>query len=701
MRICLINNATGAEYSDPTEFRMPLLRDEVCQPQLGVLSLAAVLERHGLAPSIIDLNRLFFALADAGNPGDLDDFVAIAAGKITAAEADVYGFSTICSAYPITVRIAREVKRLRSDSVIVLGGPQASVVSRQTLEAFPWVDFILRGEAERSLPEFLAELAGSKRFDQVQGLTYRSPFGVQMAPDAPVIQDLDELPFPAYHLTDELRGKDGAAALEIGRGCPFACTFCSTNDFFRRKFRLRSPERVIGDMRFIDAEYGIRTFALTHDMFTVDHRRVRAFCQAMLDSGTGYTWSCSARTDSVDEELLELMAAAGCTAMFFGVETGSQRMQKIIDKHLDVARAHRVIDSAERAGIGSTISLIMGFPEETISDLRDTVSMFMHSARTPGSNPQLNLLSPLANTPIHRLYKDQITLEPLCSDTSHQGCRQHPEDIGLIRSYPDIFPNFYLVPTPEMDRTLLLELREFARMAEARFRWLLGAADQATDGMLDIFFEWKKAREVLHPGLSGQSLRRYYRDMQFVEDFVSFLRTLPASSDPAVSRLMEFEESVARASSAQEAPCGVAELDADEELEPSDIPCRRDLGKIVEVSFDLQLAIDAVKQRQAPGDDGRLHFYFVKQAPGINNNIYEVSPGIARAAGLCDGERTVEQIAKQLSEELPDVVEEWRPLYAVGLIERDGKKGFLRYTGRARRPSQARAPARLPVNTTR
>src|SRR5437660_4516521 len=164
-------------------------------------------------------------------------------------------------------------------------------------------------------------------------------------------------------------GRD-TAALELGRGCPFACTFCSTNDFFRRNFRLHSPERMLRDMRAIATQYGIRSFVLVHDMFTVDRRKVAAFCDAMIASGEGFTWSCSARTDCVDEELLELMARAGCKGIFYGVEVGSDKMQMVIDKHLATQRAHETIDASERLGIASTVSLISGFPEETWDDVR-------------------------------------------------------------------------------------------------------------------------------------------------------------------------------------------------------------------------------------------------------------------------------------------------------------------------------------------
>ena len=250
----------------------------------------------------------------------------------------------------MTVRIAESVKKLRPNATIVFGGPQASVVDVATLKAFPFVDLVLRGEAEISLPALIAELATEVRLHQVAGLTYRDASEVRRNGNAPVIDDLDALPSPAYHLSQYLEGVK-IASLELGRGCPFSCTFCSTNDFFRRNFRLRSPARVLRDMRAIAEKYSITHFDLVHDMFTVDKRRVAAFCEAMAASGEGFTWSCSARTDCVDEPLLELMVRSGCRSVFFGVEAGSRRMQKIIDKHLDPQRAEEIIDIAEKLGL--------------------------------------------------------------------------------------------------------------------------------------------------------------------------------------------------------------------------------------------------------------------------------------------------------------------------------------------------------------
>jgi hypothetical protein len=677
VRICLVNAPTDTEFTDTFEYNNEVIRRESCLPQLGILSLAAVTERQGYETNIYDCNRAFFHFADTAGEAHLERFAEEAACQIASAAADVYGFGSICSAYPLTVRVAKFVKTLCPGATILFGGPQASVVAESTLKAFPFVDFVLRGEAEETLPLFLEELIGKRQFEKVPGLVYRSVWGVQRNPDPPVIMDLDALPMPAYHLTHELRGERGAS-LELGRGCPFACTFCSTNDFFRRKFRLRSPQRVLDEMRSIHREYGITDFDLTHDMFTVDSKRVRAFCQHLIDSGAGYTWSCSARTDCVDRELIEYMAAAGCVGIFFGVETGSDRMQSIIDKHLDVGRAHEIIDIAERAGVRSTVSLITGFPEERWDDLHDTLGVFVHSARTRGSKPQLNLLAPLANTPIYVKYKDQMTLGELCSDMSHQGRRQNPEDIKLIRKYPDIFPNFYLLPTPHLDRELLIELREFMLIARFRSRWLLVAADQAASGILDLFVEWVQYRKSLFPGPTGSELRHYYRTLKFYMDFLAFLRGHRAGQEAKVKVLVDFYERLIAAPDPDLSRISRAiKLEEGEPMAPGDIPVRTYHSRVVELSADLEATIDAVSQCRPyePQQDAR--FYIVSQDDEDAHPGFEVSQSLAAAVRLCDGRRTVAEVMENLSEQVAVTPASARAMAYECLLDRARSEGLI------------------------
>jgi len=668
MSICLISAATATDFEEPADAQGEEARRRAETPHLGILGLAAVLETRGIRPAVINLNYCYYDYLASGRAG-VDDFAAWAADVIVGTRADVYGFSSISSSYPTTIRIARELRKRQPRSVIVFGGPQASVVDLRTLSAFPFVDYVLRGEADETLPIFLDELSGARRFSSVPGLTWRSPFGPVRNGDAPVIQDLDSLPLPAFHLTGELRHAT-TAPLELGRGCPFACTFCSTNDFFRRKFRLKSPARMLADMRAIASTWGIGAFELAHDMYTIDRRRVVEFCECLLASGENFTWACSARTDCVDEELLELMAAAGCRGMFFGVETGTARMQRIIDKDLDIPRAREIISIAERLGIETTVSLITGFPEETWDDVRGSMDMYMHSLRHQGSSPQLNLLAPLAETPVHSKYRDQMTLEELCSDVGHQGRKQNQLDRDLIRTYPDIFPNFYLLPVPHLDRNFLLEMREFLLMAPVRLRWLFVAIHQSTalraGGMFECFSAWRAHRIRIRPDLRGWDLRAYYMRDEARMDFVHFvLEHFGDTIPPAVECLARLYLVLAEASRVQTG-------------EPEDgVPVRAANVCVMRFDWDVQGAIESLKRGEPAASVDRTPRYFRAELTADGHpRLMQTTPLIAAGLLACNGRNTVRGFVNEMAKQFDGPLRQ-RRMAAECLLEALSEQGLV------------------------
>jgi radical SAM superfamily enzyme YgiQ (UPF0313 family) len=645
MNLCLVSAPTATDFEDASDAQSATVRRRAEKPPLGLLALAGVLEANGSSPAIVNLNFSYYDFLAQGHSG-VDEFAWWAAEVILSKKADLYGFSSISSSYPLTIRIAESVKRAQPECVIVFGGPQASVVDLRTLATFPFVDYVLRGEADETLPGFLGELVADRCFSSVPGLTWRSPFGPVRNVNAPPLQDLDALPLPAFHLTGELATAT-SAPLELGRGCPFACSFCSTNDFFRRKFRLKSPQRMLADMRTIASRWGIRGFELTHDMFTVDRRKVVEFCDCMQASGEDFTWSCSARTDCVDEELLELMARAGCRAMFFGVETGSERMQRVIEKDLDVHRAREIITAAEHLGIETTVSLITGFPEETWDDVRCSVSMYMHSLRHPGSSPQLNILAALAETPVHNKYRDQLILEELCSDISHQGRTQNLLDRNLIRAYPDIFPNFYLLPVPNLDRNYLLELREFLLMAPIRLRWLLVALNETTSGIFEVFSAWREHRMQLHPELHGWDLRAYYMLAEARTEFVRFvLQHFGGSLTPSVECLARFYEIFAEARAKE---VEISDRKPEQLAAVSEVPLRAANLCVLEFDWDVQGVIKHLQQGEAVKSVDRRPRFFRTQVSGDDNRIVETTPLIAAGLQACDGRNTVADFVNQLA----------------------------------------------------
>jgi radical SAM superfamily enzyme YgiQ (UPF0313 family) len=545
MKVCLISAPTANQFNGRAVGELDAARIMGELAPVGILSLAAVLEAKGLQPEVVDLNRVYYSWL-RNSHGDQTDFCSFAGDYLAARDYDFFGFSTVCSSYPLTLRIAAEVKRAHPESVVVLGGPQASVVDVATMRAFPWIDLVVRGEAEQTLPALVDALTQRSSLAAIPGITFRRDDDGEIVrnPDAPLILDLDALPFPAFHLFPDVRFCRHFP-LELGRGCPFSCTFCSTNDFFRRRFRLKSPEHMIAEMRRIKQTYGISSFELVHDMFTVDRKRVALFCGALIESGEQFIWGCSARTDCIDEELIALMARAGCRGIFFGIETGSRRMQKVIDKGLELNDSAERVSSCDKFKINTAVSLMAGFPEETLNDLRDTAAFFVDSLRFDHADPQLSILAPLAGTPITAEHKDALVLNDDVADMSYRGWQQAPEDHAMIAGHPEIFSSFYSTPLPHLEREFLKELRDFLLNGMRAFRRLLLGLHQDSGNVVDVFQQWQdwRARNGVH--FSGGDRALYYAQRGFPVDFLHFVQQdyIPSHSKAplAMTVLAEYE----------------------------------------------------------------------------------------------------------------------------------------------------------------
>ncbi|MCP4201199.1 MAG: B12-binding domain-containing radical SAM protein [bacterium] len=420
---------------------------------MGLLSLAAVLEQSGHEVSLVDFN---YALAEGEIRLD-EDFYADASAKILSHEPEVVGFSTMCNSYHIALRLAEAVKRKLPQVPVVFGGPQASVADVETLEAFAFVDLILRDEAEESLPLLLAALSTGGELDAVPGLTRRRGREVVRHPDAPLVVDLDSLPIPAYHLFPYEVGS--SPALDVGRGCPFACSFCSTSTFWRRRFRLKSVDRILEEMRGLQRDHGASHFTFMHDLFTVNRRRLLEFCDRLLEEKMEVEWSCSSRVDCVDREVLARMAEAGCEAIFYGVESGSPRMQKEIRKDLDLEQVRTAVDQTLESEMRPTFSFIAGFPTETTEDLVETMDLVEELLRRPMVNVQLHLLAPQLATPDYDDHGHRLRWDGYYSDISGADYRfLEPE---WFRRHPRLFTSFYYFETEGIRRELLRGLDLF------------------------------------------------------------------------------------------------------------------------------------------------------------------------------------------------------------------------------------------------
>jgi radical SAM superfamily enzyme YgiQ (UPF0313 family) len=417
---------------------------------LNLLGLAAQLRSDGHQPMIVDQTLALVR----GQVTDGAGFHREMAERILGLGVDAVGMTTMCNSYPQTLTLARMCRELDPAVKIILGGPQATVVDVDTINRFPWIDAIIRNEADHSLGAALGRWGEGRDLVGVPGATWRGHDGaVVRNANAPLLADLDALPYPAYDLYPIGEVDTTMAPVEAGRGCPYGCTFCSTNVYFNRRYRIKSPGRLAAEMCHLQREHGFTDFDLVHDMLTVDRRWMREFARVLIDGGHTLRWGCSARVDRVDDELLAEMSAAGCVGVFFGVETGSQRMQSVVLKRLKVDRVLPVMRSCVDHELAPTGSFITGFPEETLDDALASFTMALDIVRlSPRTRVQMHVLAPLVGSPMYEQHRDDLRFDGHSSDMSL--FLLGAEELATVRENPTVFPNFYYVHTPGLDRSV-------------------------------------------------------------------------------------------------------------------------------------------------------------------------------------------------------------------------------------------------------
>jgi len=446
-------------------------------PHLGLLSLAAVAEADGHAVNIYDPKRL---LRQGRLPYDATLYELVAQDLLALAPGAV-GFTTLGCSFLFALNTAAALKRREPELPILLGGPHATMLHREILERFVQFDAVVRYEADETFPAVLAGLE-QRRFDTIPGISWRGPGGALHATDGkPKVEDLDRLPLLDYDHYPIAELGLSLMRIEAGRGCPFACTFCSTATFFQRSFRLKSASRLVCELDRLHTRYGLIDFKLDHDLFTVNRRKILEFCEAVEDRG--YRWRASARVDCVDQALLERMARAGCSELYFGIETGSARMQEIAKKRLDLSLVVPTLAVAATLGIETTASFITGYPQELPQDQDDTLDLLGQCAGE-SCLTQLHILTPEPGTPLFDAFGAAAVYDgranPFNAHLLGGG------DRALVAGDKDVFSTYYHYPAA-MPRAAHL----FAVAAVDALRHagpvLMRYALRAFDGQLSLF----------------------------------------------------------------------------------------------------------------------------------------------------------------------------------------------------------------------
>ncbi|OSM01918.1 putative Fe-S oxidoreductase [Magnetofaba australis IT-1] len=321
------------------------------------------------------------------------------------------GISSMTSAFPQALRIARLVKQHAPATPVVAGGAHVSGVGAAALEAHAEIDFLVLGEGEITLWELARWLNAETDAEptQIAGLAWRNAAGTVMR-NAPrgFHPTLDDFPPPARHLTQftdfalhaHTTGGGGRGATMLSsRGCPFGCLFCSAHLTDGKKYRVRSIDAILAELRELRDRYEVRYVFFEDDVITVMRKRLLALCAAIVEADLQMTFGCFSTVEHFDEELARTMSRAGFRLVIFGMESGDAQILAQLGKGkgatLDDARA--AVARCRRYGMRSFASFVVGFPFESVAQIERT---FAFGRALRPSLLTFNPLTPFPGTPL-------------------------------------------------------------------------------------------------------------------------------------------------------------------------------------------------------------------------------------------------------------------------------------------------------------
>lgn len=411
-------------------------------PQIGQLILRNIL-REEFEVECINFDYLV-KTRQMNYMSTLEENIEQFADYVCQYEPKVVGLYTICNSFMTSLLLAKRIKELKPQTIIALGGPHATLLAKECLYEYPFLDAISLGEGEKTILPLMKALVAHQDLSKLQGVAYVQNDQV-VYNASPILLTNDELGqyTPMDYKPFEL-DQEEKVELEAGRGCPFECTFCSTSTFWGRKFRIKSVDTLIQEMKQLNHLYGIKTFSFVHDMFTVNKEYLLTFCTRMINEKISLYWNCSSRVDVLTPEILNKMKGANCKGIYLGIETGSPRMQKLINKNIDLQHAFRMIQYIYEAGMEMTVSFIFGYPEETIEDFQCTIHMIEEIYCMGERNVQLHRFMLLPHTKdtekvLKNVYFDENDVDFSIYDEKLYDQRAKQ----LINEHPNTFISFY------------------------------------------------------------------------------------------------------------------------------------------------------------------------------------------------------------------------------------------------------------------
>lgn len=365
----------------------------VIAPPLGIAYMAGVLQENNIDVEILD------ASAEDMDFKDVEK-------ELLKRKPDLVALTALTPTIGRALETAQIVKETLPDSIVVMGGYHPTFNFIETLEDEN-VDIVIRGEGEYIMLNLVQALENQSSLHDVKGIVFEDKNSKEIVvnPEAPLIQDLDELPFPALNLLpmEKYRLLDmdtHMTTMITTRGCPMQCSFCSSAAMHGKKIRERSVENIVDEIEYLKTNYDIDTIAFMDDTFTLKKRKVMAICDEILKRNIEIMWGCTSRVDTLDEKLLKKMKEAGCITIFIGVESADQQQLDNMCKNTTISKIENAFKIARKLKIRTIASVALGMPGDTKEIMNKTVK-FVHKLK-----PNYAIYSLATPYPGTRFYKE-------------------------------------------------------------------------------------------------------------------------------------------------------------------------------------------------------------------------------------------------------------------------------------------------------
>lgn len=362
---------------------------QLSSPHIGLAYLAASLEENNIESRVIDCR--LSGISDSNLKDSIFNY-----------DFEIVGITSMTHNIEDMVRVATYIKEKKPTTPLILGGPHATAIPKETLEQYSCIDYIVMGEGEITFPRLVKHLLNgeTQEIENEEGVAYGENGNIRVNPARKWIEDLDSLPFPAWEKFDLT--KVNSFHVLGKRGCPFKCKFCMRS--LGNKVRKRKPSAVVEEIERNLTEFHIGEFDLIDETSTVDSKWINEFLDLLMSRGLAdkVKWSTTTRVNRVNKNLIKKMKKSGCFYLGFGIESGNQQMLSRVNKGITLEQAKQAVQWTKETGVKVGTFFIIGHPHESLKTALETINF---SAKLNPDKVAFGIMTPYPGTEIYEMAK--------------------------------------------------------------------------------------------------------------------------------------------------------------------------------------------------------------------------------------------------------------------------------------------------------